>query len=277
MDLSIIVVNWNTVALLRACLRSIDVHANNIDYEVIVVDNGSSDGSQEAVAADFPNAHLICNAENLGFARACNQGLRLAAGRYLFLLNSDTEVLGSALSTMVSFLDDHPNVGIVGASMRAADGTRQFSCSLAPLSSWRMLSEHALNTLCPENTVTKRNRVLSWTYDVPFEVDWVSGGALMIRRLTMVQVGLLDESFFMYTEDADWCFRAKKTGWKVFHLPDAAIYHRIGGSKPDQPQFSADLIRKGRIRFQRKHYGLLSSLGLRLLYRLGGPRYIRWF
>jgi GT2 family glycosyltransferase len=267
-DLSIIIVNYNTLQLLRSCLHSVQRYSSDLSHEVIVIDNGSTDHSQQMVADEYPHIHLICNAENYGFARANNQGLCVARGRYLLLLNSDAELLDGAPSRMIDFMDKHANVGIVGASLRNADGSRQFDCDLFPLTPWQRLYQLLIDKINPHNQHTRRARIARWTYEAPFEVDWVLGAALMIRRATMEQAGLLDERFFMYAEDIDWCYRVKQIGWKVFYLPDVAVYHKRHGSSPEMPDHAGHVNKRADqslLKFYRKHYGPIAAAGLYLI------------
>jgi GT2 family glycosyltransferase len=267
-DLSIVIVTYNTVDLLGECLRSIQAFVDLTHAEVIVVDNASSDGSQQVVATEHPYVRLICNPGNRGFAQANNQGLRAANGRYLFLLNSDAALLNPAAAVMMGYLDEHANTAILGASLRNANGSRQYACDLFPLTPWRMLAELVIDRIRLNNRWTRRGRLSRWTYTEPFEVDWVLGAALMIRRSAMEQVGLLDERFFMYAEDIDWCFRAKRAGWKVVFMPSALVLHHGQGSSPGTQMAQARATRRADeslFMLYRKHYGLAAEAGLRLI------------
>lgn len=266
--LSIIIANWNTCSLLRACLDSVFKNAGDIECEVIVVDNGSRDHSADMVARYYPQVLLIRNTENPGFAKANNQGISLCAGRYVLLLNTDTEIMRSALATMVVFMDHHLDVGAVGPKLISRDGTMQTSCDLFPLRPWEIAWQRLFDTICPSNRLTRQGRIALWTYKEPLEVDWILGAALLVRREVIDQVGGLDEDFWMYGEDLEWCYRIKQASWKVFYLPDALIYHIHGGSS----QFSSELrqlLAKQRddslVLFYRKHYGSVPALGLRLI------------
>lgn len=266
--LSIVIVNWNTCSLLRACLDSILKNTGIIECEVIIVDNGSSDGSPDMVAQCYPQAVLIRNTDNVGFARANNQGIYLATGQYLLLLNSDTEIVGNALSTMVSFMNCHPDVGAVGPKLINRDGTRQPSCDLFPLLPWEMAWQRFFDKICPSNQLTRRGRMALWTYEEPLEVDWILGAALLVRREVIEQVGDLDEDFWMYAEDLEWCYRIKKAGFKVFYLPYAQICHVHGGSCQLSSELRQRLAKRrddSLVLFYRKHYGLLAALGLCLI------------
>ncbi len=249
-DLSIIIVNWNTRALLADCLATLAAGGAEVAFETIVVDNASTDGSVEAVRARFPAVRVIANAENAGFARANNQGLRLAAGRYLLLLNSDTRVWPGALKRMVDFLETHPRAGVVGAELRNVDGSLQPSWAAFP----SLLSE-----------VSGRNFRVRRAYPEAsaFQVDWVGGACLMVRREVVDQVGLLDEAIFMYTEETDWCYRIARHQWEIGYLPGACVTHLGGGSSRNSSLRSLLALYSSKIYFFRKHYGRGMAVALK--------------
>ena len=244
-NLSIIIINWNTHDLLGDCLESIEQNRDGLDVEVIVVDNASTDGSQEMVQNRFPYVKLLQNRKNLGFARANNQGLSISRGRFIMLLNSDTLLQPGALFTMVSFMDMHSDVGIVGAELLNRDGTLQPSWAKYP----SLLSE-----LLGANF---RGRKQFYTKDgsPAYEVDWVGGACLLIRRSTMEQVGNLDERFFMYSEELDWCYRTRLLGWKICYLPGASVIHLSGQSSRHASQKMKVQLYKSKLLFFCKHYG----------------------
>ena len=261
-DLTVIIVNWNTRELLQNCLRSVFQHTRGISYQVIVVDNASSDGSPEMVEKEFPEVQLIHNHENLGFSRANNQALRLALSRYLLLLNSDTVLCDNALKGMVEFMDAHPDAGIVGTRLLNPDGSRQYSCDLFPRRPFRMLSDKIRDRFFPVNQGGWQERMANWDFHGNFLVDYVIGAVLLIRRDTVERIGMLDEGFFMYAEDIDWCYRAEQAGWKNYYVGSIGIYHYNRGSSEKNPE-QASRLRKMRDqsleRFYRKHYGALNG------------------
>jgi GT2 family glycosyltransferase len=219
--LSIIIVNWNTRELLAQSLHSVYDTVGTLDCEVFVVDNASSDGSAAMVRERFPQVRLIENAENVGFARANNQALRQAQGCHALLLNSDTRVLPDALQEMISFLDAHAEAGAVGARLLNADGSLQPSCHpmLTPWREfWRLLF---LEPLYRRATYDMSR----WNANLPRQVEVIKGACLMLRREALAQVGLLDESYFMYTEEVDLCYRLLRAGWKLYWLPQAQVVH----------------------------------------------------
>lgn len=275
-DLSIIIVNWNTKTLLQQCLSSLfrQIHLDSgseCSCEVWVVDNGSSDGSPEMIEQNFPSVQLIRNRENLGFSKANNQALLKASGRYILLLNSDTEIVSNALQEMVAFMDHHPLVGIAGTKLLNPDGTRQYSCDYFPRSPIRMLRDKIINAFFRGDRSGWQERTTKWNFDDNFAVDYVIGAALIIRRETLELVGLLDEQFFMYAEDIDWCYRAALAGWKTYYLGKLYIYHHNRGSSEKSSELSSrlqKLRRKSLLIFYRKHYGAFSSLMMRGIFLL---------
>lgn len=257
MDLSIIIVNWNTRELLAQCLASLPGATAGLISEVIVVDNGSTDGSPALVAERFPSVRLLTNAENLGFVRANNQALPLARGRYVLLLNSDTVAPPESLTRMVQFMDEHPEVGAAGPKLLNPDGTFQGSYAYFPTLGSVALSAAGLA------------RRLYLPYDpspaprpdeVSHPVDWVPGACLLIRQATLATVGLLDEGFWMYSEDTDLCYRIHCAGWEVYYLPDVEIVHFGGASSRQCRPESVGRLYRSKLRFFRKHYGFLSTL-----------------
>jgi hypothetical protein len=263
MSLAIVIVSWNVAPLLINCLQSISAGAGELDYHVVVVDNNSSDGSTEIVAQQFPQVQLIRNSQNVGFTKANNQGilesLNQAKGQdvaYVLLLNCDTVVKPLALQSMVRFLDEHPEVGVVGTRQVRANG------SLLPYTfggdpTLRYLLARGLNRLLFHRPLH------NWTTDTIQAADWVSGACLLARRTAIDQVGLLDENIFMYFEDVDWCLRFRQAGWKVYYNPQIEIIHLGGQSlikNPAAPQAYYDSLEY----FYAKHYGALAKFLLRI-------------
>ncbi len=269
-DLSILVVNWNGAALTARCLDSVQrTRPPGLALEIILVDNGSHPADCEAIRerAHADGMRLIENSANLGFARANNQALAAASGRYLLLLNNDTEVLDGALAGLVAYMDRHPGVGIAGARLVGLDGRPRFSHDLFPLTPWRLAGERVLDALWPANRWTRRSRIARWGED-PREalaVDWVPGAAMIVRRAALAQVGPLDEGYSMYGEDIDWCCRMQRAGWQVAYVPQATIVHVGGGSSRAQPELVALLAQqreRSLLRFYRRHYGPAAAAGM---------------
>ncbi len=243
LDLSVIIVNWNTRDLLDQCLRSIYSTSQDLVFETLVVDNGSADDSLAMVRQHFPQVRLVENQANVGFARANNQGIRLSQGRYVLLLNSDTIVLPHALKEMVRFGDTRPDAGIVGCKLLNGDGSLQESWASFPTFWSEVLGRNF------------RARRLVGKMLLTYEVDWVGGACLLARRAAIDEVGLLDESYFMYSEETDWCFRMTQQGWKVYYLPDVEVVHLGGGSASRANVIQLVRLYESKIRFFRKHYG----------------------
>ncbi len=255
-DLSVVIVSWNVEEQLRAGLQSLYAHTQQISYEVFVVDNASKDGSPEMIAAEFPKVQLLRNPANVGFARANNQAITLSKGRYVLLLNPDTFLHDDALSRMVSFLDHRADIGVLGCKVLTAEGKIDPRCARRFPTLWGELFELTrLSYRFPHNRLFGEYLMTYWDHGDSREVDAISGACLMVRRAAIEQVGLLDESFFLYGEDLDWCYRLKKAGWKVFYYSEAEIIH-IGSQSTRQLKEETALERfRSRYKFFRKHVG----------------------
>lgn len=261
-DLSVIIVNWNVRDLLRRCLHSILANVPGGQLEIIVVDNGSTDGSVEMVRREFPMVRLIANPDNRGFPAANNQGLEVARGRYVLLLNPDTEVVGDALATMAAFADAHPDVGIVGPQLLNPDGSVQSSRRRFPTLATALFESTWLQPYAPRRLLA-RYYVLDRPDDEIQEVDWVTGAALMARREAVEEVGPLDEGFFMYSEELDWCRRFREAGWRVVYLPTARIVHYVGKSSEQVLPARHIHFQTSKVRYFRKYHGPLAAGVLR--------------
>jgi hypothetical protein len=257
MDLSIIIVNWNTKDLLCQCIDSLDRTLKKIDTEVFVVDNGSTDGSVGAVRERFPGVKLIENPVNMGFARANNQALSLSAGRYLLLLNPDTQVKEEAIERMLSFMEAHPDAAVAGAQLLNADGSKQNSIAKFPSLVTELLNKSLLRWLFPKRFPGKER-----DFSDPIEVDSVIGACMMVRREAMEEVGLLDENYFLFMEETDWCYRMKEANWKIFHVPRAEVIHFQGKSaEAEKPKARIEYYRS-RYHYFKKNKGRLQFLAL---------------
>ncbi len=254
-DLSVVVINLNGKGLLRDCLESLRGAAPRHRLETIVVDNGSTDGSPQMVREDFPEAVLVENEENLGFTRANNQGIERARGRYVMLLNNDTRVLPGAFSEAVEYLDEHRSTGVAGLKLLNEDGSLQLSCRRFPSFSQALFNRYSLLTqLFPNNRFSREYLMTDIQHDRIQEVDWVSGACLVIRRDLLEEIGPLDERFFMYSEDVDYCYRAWQSGWRVVYLPFAQVYHLIG-QDTKKVKFKLTYERhRSMYKFYKKHY-----------------------
>jgi GT2 family glycosyltransferase len=264
--MSIIIVNWNTKDCLLRCLESVFQSAGKGSWEVMVVDNGSRDGSGSEVKKAFPLVHLIQNEKNMGFAKAVNQGLQRASERYILLLNPDTEVKPEMMKRLVSFMNAHSDVGIAGAQLLNPDGSKQNSIANFPSLATELLNKSLLRWIFPEDFPGKGRN-----YPEPIEVDSVIGACMMVRREAMEQVGLLDEDYFLFLEETDWCYRMKKVGWKIYHVPDAEVYHLQGKSAEKEKKRARVEYFRSRYHFFKKNKGKLQwfILLIGLLIRLG--------
>jgi N-acetylglucosaminyl-diphospho-decaprenol L-rhamnosyltransferase len=260
-DLSIVIVSWNVRDLLRQCLASIS-KLQSPSIETIVVDNVSTDGSADMVRAEFPDVRLIVNTENRGFPAANNQGIAVAQGRYVLILNPDTKVVGDALATMVAYADANPDVGVVGPQLLNEDGSVQSSRRRFPTLATALLESTWLQPCAPRRLL-ERYYVQDQPDDATLDVDWVKGAALMARREPIEQVGLMDEGYFMYSEELDWCRRFKDANWRVVYLPAAQIVH-YGGKSSDQVVTSRHIyFQTSKVRYFRKFHGRPASEFLR--------------
>ncbi|MCL4535441.1 MAG: glycosyltransferase family 2 protein [Bacteroidetes bacterium] len=259
LDLSVVVVSYNTLALLRECLasatRSLAMplpDGRQLKGEVFVVDNASQDGSAEMVRAEFPQARLIANDANRGFAAANNQALAQARGRYYLLLNPDTLALDDALPRLVEFMDGCPSAGAAGGQLLNSDGSRQHSAFRFPNLWMSFFDFFPINHRLANSRLN--GRYPRSCYQRPFQIDHPLGACLIVRREAAEQIGPLDEQFFMYCEEIDWCMRLKLAGWQVWYTPEARIVHHVAQSSR---QFRGPMLvalHRSRYRLFAKHY-----------------------
>lgn len=257
-QLSIIIVNWNTGQLTAECIRSIQRFTLSINYEIIVVDNCSSDGSQ-AVLGAMSGVRLIANEENVGFAKANNIGLRSAVGKYFLLLNSDTIIRDDAIGQCLLYLQQHDTVGMVGCTLLNSDLTLQRSCARFPSLLTPLLGREIFSR--PISRILPHIVRFSYAYSAEehfdeLQPDWIMGAFMMVRREAVISAGMLDEDYFMYWEDMDWCYRIRRSGWSIGFLADVAIIH-LGGASSNQA-LGIQTVRRhltGTFLFVKKHYG----------------------
>ena len=250
-DVSIIIVSWNTRDYLLNCIRSL-MGTGESPSELIVVDNGSQDGSGAEVRRLFPKVRLIENDSNQGFAKAVNQGLRVFSGRYALMLNPDTQVKEGTVEKFVIFMEDHPRAGVAGVQLLNSDGTKQNSIANFPSLATELLNKRVLRWLSPERFPGKERG-----YSEPIEVESVIGACMLVRRKAMEEVGFLDEDYFLFLEETDWCFRMDKADWKVYHLPREEIIHFQGKSAEQDKKRSKVEYYRSRYYFFRKNRGTL--------------------
>ena len=225
MDITIIVVNWNTRELLRKCLESVEMTVRSLSHEIIVVDNASTDGSAAMLRERFPRVCLIENLENRGFGTANNQALQVMTGRYALLLNSDAVLTENAVSELFACMENHPEAAMACGQLLNADGSRQNSIAAFPSLLTLMTNTPLLEYLFPRRFPSKR-----YSHSGPVEVDSGIGACLMVRMAAMDAVGLFDERYHFFFEETDWAYQMRRAGWKVLHVPTAFIYHLQGQS-----------------------------------------------
>jgi N-acetylglucosaminyl-diphospho-decaprenol L-rhamnosyltransferase len=264
-DVSIVVVSWNTRDLLLACLHSLVAAAGSSTFEVVVIDNASTDGTPGAVARHFPGVRLIANDHNRGFAAANNQGIRAASGRHILLLNSDTVPEPGSIARLVSVADRHPATGAVGGMLRHSDGSFQASFQDEPSIVRECLAASGLGRRLvyggypgypPDRSLDARR------------VDVISGACMLLTRAAIEQVGLLDESYFMYSEETDYCRRLRTHGWEVWYTPEARILHHGGQSTRQVRPAMLRALYRSKVRYFAIHDGRGRALILRTLLTL---------
>ncbi len=258
MDVSIVIVNWNTKDILRDCVKSIYEQTHEIQYEIIVVDNGSSDGSAKMLKATFPQVKLIENSWNKGFAAANNQGMKTAAGRYILLLNSDTIICNGAIQKSILYADAHHDVGVLGCRVLWPDGRHQFSCFRFPsLPNITLAAIMVVRQLPGINfAFLHSERYRYHDFNRELDVDIVAACFLLVRHEVLDQVGLMDEDYFMYGEEVDWCYRIRRGGWIVRYFPGAKIIHLFGASSAKALEETKINKRRGQLLFLHKAYGM---------------------
>lgn len=265
MDLSIIIINWNSKDFLRDCLRSLEVGVRGLDCEVLVIDNASRDGSAQMVVAEFPDVKFIQSEQNLGFSGSNNRAARQAKGDFFLFLNPDTQVEGTALVKLVEALRNRPVAGIAGARLLNTDRSLQTSCVQSfPTVVNQVLDCELLRGWLPRSRLWGMAALFRASPD-PAPVEAISGACLMIKREVYERVNGFDERYFMYCEDIDLCFRVHQTGFKCYYVSEAAVIHHGGGSSQKaRSAFSNVMIRESMYRFIHAHRGWLAASGFRL-------------
>ena len=279
-DLGIVILNWNTRELLRRCLETVLASAGDFSFDVIVVDNASSDGSPDMVRDDFPQVQLIASEINGGYPYGNNLGLRALgfrdgggadddAPRYALLLNPDTEVPPDALYQMVRYMDANPDVGVAGPRLVLPDGSLDLACRRSfPTPTVAFYRFSGLAKLFPNSPRFARYNMTFANPDAEIEVDSVVGAYMQVRGAAIAQVGLLDETFFMYGEDLDWAYRIKQAGWRVMYNPAVTVEHvkRAASRKSQRAQME---FYRAMLIFYRKHYRRETPLLVHSLILLG--------
>ena len=264
---TVLITNWNGMDVLRACLRSVREQTRDIACEVIVVDDASTDGSAEAVRAEFPWVRLIVRTVNGGFVRANNEGARAARGHYILLLNSDTELLNNAVKILSGYLDAHDGVGVCGGWLKSPDGSSQVSYGSAPSLSQALADALFLNDFFPSAGFPNRGVAPPPARGTAGPVDYVTGADLMIRRALVESLGLFDELFEAYCEEVDLCRRVRVTGGREVHfVPEAQILHLGGYSYGKRGKRQLQLLHGSYRKYLIKHHGAVYALAVRGLF-----------
>ena len=272
-QIAVAIVNYNTCALLHDCLVSAIAEQA---AEIVVVDNASTDGSAAMVAATFPQVVLHANTENPGFAAGVNQAVAACSAPYVLLLNSDTIVQPGALAALARYLDQHPRVGVVGPRLLNTNGSLQASCFHFPTPLHVFLELSNLGSVVRHVPLVRQWYLRSWTHDRARQVPWILGAALAVRRTAFAQVGGFDESFFMYSEEVDFCFRLRQSGWATHFAPVAGVMHVGGASTVQQRAAMTIRLFQSNVAFYRRHYAHWRLVLLKLLVRAGvGAKLVR--
>jgi GT2 family glycosyltransferase len=250
-QLSVVVVSHNTRELLAACLESLNEHLRGVEHEVCVVENASTDGSAALVRERFPRVRLLANARNRGFSAAVNAAIAATTGRYVCWLNPDTRLLDDGMAAVLAYLDANERVGVVGPQLVNGDGSVQLSFRSFPSYATAFFNRNSLLTrFFPRNRHTRDYLRTDRAHDVVQETDWVSGACLIHRRT----LGSLDERFFMYMEDIDFCLRAREGGWSVVYHPSLRVLHHIGGSSRRMPVRRVIVLHRSIWHYYAKHF-----------------------
>lgn len=278
MDLSILIVNHHTKSLLKDCLTSLIETMPAVEYEIIVVNNTPEDGCSEMLAEIFPAVRVWNNAETRGFAWNNNRALQLSSGRLIWMLNPDTIIKPGACQKMLDFLESHPQAGLVGPrSLNAEGGVDIYACSRFPGLWVDFISIFALSRFCLRFPAIKGPLYPQVLQDQPFQSDKIIGASILFRREVIEQAGFLDEQFFMYFEETDWCFRVRKAGWEIWQVPEAVIVHIYGGSAGGENARLMLHYVKSQQQYYRKNLGAFQAVLVRLIMIAGlSLRLVKW-
>jgi N-acetylglucosaminyl-diphospho-decaprenol L-rhamnosyltransferase len=282
-DLAVVIVSWNVRDLLGTCLQSLlaDIEQSSFETQVWVVDNASADGTPEAVAEAFPTVRLIASHENLGFVRGNNLALREITNpqsqgpRYVWLLNPDTEVQPGATAALVAALEDAPRAGVAGAELLYADGPLQHSAFRFPGLIQLAFDLFPLPTRLYDTPLNGRYPRRLYEGEVPFAIDHPLGASMMVRAEAIADVGLMDEGFWMYCEEIDWCWRMRTAGWRAYCAPAARVVHHAGQSSAQVRIPSLINLWTSRARLYARHHGPLTRWLAKRLVRAGMRRRMR--
>lgn len=268
LDISVIIVNWNAKHYLLDCLKSLSNGGTTKSLEIIVVDNASTDGSPEEVKKIYPEVKLIRNETNRGFAAANNIGIEESKGRYVCLINSDIKVLGNCLDLLCDYMDEHRPIGVLGPKILNPDMTLQSSCRSFP-SLWNNFCiATGLSRIFGGSRLFSGEHMLFFKHDVVRRINVLVGCFLMVRREALNQVGLLDERFYIYVEDIDWCRRFWKAGWEVAFFPNARTIHYRGVSSSNEPIKFAVEQDHAILQYWKKYYRLPTQIAILVIIAL---------
>lgn len=254
LHVSIIIVSWNTCEITCNCLRSIFDQTSELEYEVIIIDNNSSDNSVAAIEESFPQVQIIANKNNVGFGKANNQGMQIAKGGYFLLINSDTIVLDNAIKKTYDFATKHLEAGVVGCRVLNSDMSLQPTCYMFPSILNRIIFISGTYKIFKKNRFFGREQMTWWNRDTAKEVDVVTGCFMLLPRKVYEETAGFDERFFMYCEETDWCWRIKNAGWKCLFTPDGVIIHLGGASAAKYGPRRAKIKDDSTIKFMYKHW-----------------------
>lgn len=253
-DVSIIVVSHEHASYLPVCLRAIPAAASGLSCEVIVVDNHSSDGSAAVAREVYPDATVISNDRRRGFSANCNTGIAQSTGRSVLLLNPDTEASPGSITTLARHLDEHPNVGVCRPQLRFPDGSVQPSCRRFPTLGSGIARRTPLRRALHQSSLNARHLMHDVDHNETRDVDWMLGACLMARREAIDDVGNLDEGFYLYVEDIDWCLRMHQRGWRVVYVPQACVtHHHLAVTDHRWLTWRTAVHARGMLRFLVKH------------------------
>ena len=255
MDLSIVIVHYKRPDRLLSCLGALEPELHPLANGTVVIDNHSVDGDPDLLARRFTTARVIVNSENVGYARAVNQGVRATSAPLVLVMNPDCEVRPNAIATLAAFLREHPRTAIAGPKILNPDGSLEYSARAFPDHLTFLFNRYSLLTrLFPNNPFSRRYLLTDWDHASVRDVDWLSGACLMVRREAIDRVGPMDEAFFLFNEDVDWCRRMRLAGWAVTYVPEAVVVHHIGASKAKVDPRVIFERHRGMIHYFHKHH-----------------------
>ena len=253
-DVSIVIVTYNGRDLVRRCLRSVYEHTRDVTFEVIAVDNASTDGTPDMIAAEFPQVALVRRSMNAGFAAGVNDGIRRARADSFFILNPDAVLEGNVLAPLLAYLAQHSGIGLLAPKLLDASGAVQLSCRAFPGFGTALFNRYSLLTrLFPANSASSRYLMSNFDHNAIADVDWVSGACWLLARSTFEAAGPLDKAYFWSIEDVDYCQRVHRAGLRVVYFPNVSVIHRIGGSSASAPARAIVARHRGMWRYYRSY------------------------